>query len=131
MKKNKIIYWASTGIISAMMLFSAYGYLTSEAMKAAFVHLGFPGYFRIELAIAKIIGAIVLLVPVIPKRIKEFAYLGFALTFISAFIAHISSGDPISVAMMPLIFSGILLASYIYNNKYEVVRNIGLQKAYS
>lgn len=131
MKKNKIIYWASTGIIGAMMLFSAYGYLTSEVMKAAFVHLGFPGYFRIELAIAKIIGAIVLLVPVIPKRIKEFAYLGFALTFISAFIAHTSSGDPISVAMMPLIFSGILLASYIYNNKYEAIRTIGLQKAYS
>ena len=104
MKKNKIIYWASTGIIGAMMLFSAYGYLTSEALKAAFVHLGFPAYFRIELAIAKITGAIVLLVPVIPKRIKEFAYLGFALTFISAFIAHISSGDPISVAMMPEIF---------------------------
>lgn len=131
MKKNKIIYWASTGIIGAMMLFSAYGYLTSEALKAAFVHLGFPGYFRIELAIAKITGAIVLLVPVIPKRIKELAYFGFAITFISAFIAHTSSGDPISVAIMPLIFSGILLASYIYNNKYEAIRNIGLQKANS
>jgi len=131
MKKNKIIYWASTGIIGAMMLFSAYGYLTSEAMKAAFVHLGFPGYFRIELAIAKITGAIVLLVPVIPKRIKEFAYFGFAITFISAFIAHTSSGDPISVAIMPLLFSGILLVSYIYNDKYVAIGNIGLQKAYS
>lgn len=118
MKKNKIIYWTSTGIISLLMLFSAYGYLTSDEMKGAFVHLGFPGYFRIELAVAKIVGVIVLLVPVFSKRMKEFAYMGFAITFISAFIAHTSAGDPISLAIMPLIFSGILLASYVYTSKY-------------
>ena len=131
MKKNKIIYWTVTGILSTMMLFSAYGYLTSDAMKSAFVHLGFPAYFRVELAIAKIIGAGLLLLPVVPKRIKELAYAGFAVTFISAFIAHTSSGDPISVAIMPLIFLGILVASYIYNNKYVTVKNIDLQKAYN
>ena len=30
MKKNKIIYWIATGIVGAMMLFSAFGYLTNE-----------------------------------------------------------------------------------------------------
>ncbi len=38
MKKNKIIYWTATGILGAMMLFSAYGYLTNKEMKGAFVH---------------------------------------------------------------------------------------------
>lgn len=109
MKKNKIIYWTATGILGAMMLFVAFGYLTSEHMKAAFVHLGFSGNFRIELAIAKVIGLFVLLIPSIPKEIKDMAYVGFAITFISAFIAHTSSGDPISVAIMPLIFLGILI----------------------
>jgi len=28
----------------------------------------------------------------------------FAVTFISAFIAHIANGDPMSAAIMPLIF---------------------------
>jgi len=121
MKKNKIIYWTATGILGAMMLFSAYGYLTIEEMKAGFVHLGFPAYFRIELATAKIIGTLVLLVPFIPKRIKDAAYVGFAITFISAFIAHTSSGDPLSVAIMPLIFLGILVVSFIYNNKFVPV----------
>ena len=46
MKTNKIIYWTTTGIISTMMLFSAFGYFTNPDMKAAFVHLGFPDYFR-------------------------------------------------------------------------------------
>ena len=124
MKKNKIIYWISTGILAAMMLFSAFGYLTNENMKAAFVHLGFPGYFRIELATAKIIGVLLLLIPSIPKEIKDMAYVGFAITFISAFIAHTSSGDPMSVAIMPLIFLGILLVSFIYNNKYVAIRNV-------
>ncbi len=84
-------------------------------MKAAFVHLGFPGYFRVELAIAKIIGAMVLIVPGVPKILKQFAYFGFALTFVSAFIAHTASGDPISVAIMPLvIFSDCLAVSYFF-----------------
>ena len=124
MKKNKIIFWISTGILGAMMLFTAYGYLTSEEMKGAFVHLGFPGYFRIELAIAKIIGALVLLIPAVHKEIKDMAYVGFAITFISAFIAHTSSGDPLSVAIMPVIFLGILIVSFIYNKKLSSHENI-------
>lgn len=99
------------------MLFSTYSYLTNEEIKGAFVHLGFPNYFRIELAIAKIIGSIVLLIPTIPKSIKGLAYLGFTITFVSAFIAHLSSDDPMLTAIMPLIFSGVLLVSYIYGNK--------------
>lgn len=114
MKTNKIIYWITTGIVAVMMLYSAYAYLTSEGMKAAFVHLGFPDYFRVELAIAKIIGALVLLVPGIPKIVKQFAYFGFALTFVSAFIAHTASGDPMSVAIMPLLFLGVLTVSYFF-----------------
>jgi len=124
MKKNKIIYWTATGILGGMMLLTAFGYLTNEEMKAGFVHLGFPSYFRIELATAKIIGALVLLIPFIPKRLKEAAYVGFAITFISAFIAHTSSGDPMSVAIMPLIFTGILVVSFIYSNKSLPVRAV-------
>jgi hypothetical protein len=114
MKKNNVIYWISTVIVSLMMVFSAYLYLTSEEVKAAFVHLGFPSYFRVELAIAKILGAAVLLVPAVPIRLKEFAYFGFAITFVSAFIAHTTSGDPGKVAAGPLIFLAVLVVSFIY-----------------
>jgi hypothetical protein len=112
MKKNKIAYWSTTGIISIMMLFSALSYLTNPDMKAAFVHLGFPGYFRIELGLVKVFGALALILPIVPKSIKDLAYFGFAITFISAFIAHLSSGDPMSMAIMPLVFLGILAASF-------------------
>jgi DoxX-like family len=112
MKKHSITFWITTGIVSAMMLFAGFSYLTNPAIAEAFNHLGFPSYFRIELGTAKLIGAVVLIIPVIPKLIRQFAYFGFALTFMSAFIAHLSSGDPMSRALMPVIFLALLIVSY-------------------
>jgi hypothetical protein len=119
MKKDKIIYWTTTSIVAAMMVFSAYGYFTNQEMKAAFVHLGFPNYFRIELGVLKILGALALILPMASKKLKEFAYFGFTLTFISTFIGHFASGDPIPAPIMPLLFLGILITSYIYKNKIQ------------
>ena len=114
MKKNTIIYWASTGLLSVMMLFSAWNYFTNPQMSAAFKHLGFSDYFRYELAVAKIIGALALIIPQVPVKLKEWAYAGFAITFISASIAHYSSGDPASAIITPLVFLAVLVVSYLF-----------------
>jgi hypothetical protein len=53
-----------------------------------------------------------LLLPV-PSMVKEWAYAGFAITFISAFVAHTASGDPVSRRMLPVIFLLILIGSYV------------------
>ena len=119
MKKNKIIYWITTGIVSAMMLFSAYSYFTNPQVSEGFHHLGFPDYFRIELAIAKILGALILLVPMVPARIKEWAYAGFGITFISAAIAHINSNDTTPMIITPIIVLAILIVSNIYFHKQD------------
>jgi hypothetical protein len=127
MKKAKIIYYITTGIVSAMMIFSAFAYVTQPAMKQTFQHLGYPGYFRIELAVAKVIGVAILLAPV-QRRLKEIAYAGFALDFVSAFIAHTCSGDPMPYPIVPLIFLGILATSYWSYNKWQELQNPGLHK---
>ncbi len=111
MKKNKIIYWISTGLISLMMLFSAYSYLTNPQVDIGFKHLGFPAYFRVELAIAKLLAAIVIILPAIPVRIKEWAYAGLAFAFVSASIAHGASGDGAGHVIPPLVFLGVLILS--------------------
>ena len=116
MKANKIIYWTVTTIIAVMMVFSAYSYITNPAMAQGFQHLGFSGNFRIELAIAKFIGAVVLLAP-LGIRLKEWAYAGFAITFISAFVAHTTAGDPAAMRIAPLIFLVLLAVSYITYHK--------------
>lgn len=120
MKAIKITYWVTTVIVTIMMIYSAYAYLTQDALVQAFHHLGYPDYFRVELAIGKLIGAILLVAPV-SSRIKEWAYAGFIITFISAFIAHTASGDPVNYRIMPLVFSALLITSYITYHKHNPV----------
>ena len=124
MKAIKITYWATTVIVAIMMVYSAYAYLTQDAMLQAFRHLGYPDYFRVELAYGKLIGAILLIAPV-SARIKEWVYAGFIITFVSAFIAHSASGDPVNYRVMPLVFLALLITSYLTYHK----RNPVLQTA--
>ena len=115
--KNKIIFWISTGLLSLMMLFSATAYFTSEEVKQGFEQMGFSDAFRVELAIAKILGVVVLLIPAWPKIVKEWAYAGFGITFISAFIVHFSNGDPASAMVMPWVAFGLLTLSRVFLEK--------------
>ena len=116
MKKNKIIYWTATILMLLSGVSTAPMYFTNPMFAETFRHLGFPGYFRMELGIFKIIGAVVLVLPMVPAKFKEWAYAGLAITFISAFIAHaVVDGFPASV--FPLIPLSFLAVSYIYFHK--------------
>ena len=129
MKATKITYWVTTAILAVMMSYSAYLYLTAPALEQAFQHLGYPDYFRVQLAIAKLIGAVLLLVP-ISIRIKEWVYAGFSIVFISAFIAHTATGDPVNAAVMPLVFFVLLMISYFTLHRYQAsapIRTVALQ----
>lgn len=120
MTKDKAIYWIATGVVCSVMVFSAINFNLRNPlgpMKGAFAHLGFPDYFRIELTAAKTLGVLALLIPSIPLKAKEFAYFGFAITLISASIAHFASGDPLLFVIDPLLFLGALVTSYVYFNK--------------
>src|SRR5262245_59473488 len=121
MNKNKVIYWTTTGIVAAIMAWSAVNFSFNEQMRGAFAHLGLPDWFRIELTIAKLLGALALIIPATPGRLKEFTYFGFGLTIVSACIAHISSGDGILRGLEPLVFLGFLTISYLYFHKGEKI----------
>jgi hypothetical protein len=86
-------FWISTVIFALQMGFTAYAQLRLPQVSGAFAHYGFPGYFRIELAWAKFVGLAALLIPMVPARVKEWAYAGFAITLVSALIAHFAVGD--------------------------------------
>jgi hypothetical protein len=93
-KAATIVYWAVTALFCLQIGFTAYAQLRLPQVAEAFTHLGFPAYFRVELACAKLLGVVTLLMPV-PSRIKEWAYAGFAITLGSALIAHLSVGDAV------------------------------------
>jgi len=126
MKTVKISYWVTTTLITLMMIYSAYAYLTQDAMIQAFHHLGYPDYFRVELAIGKVLGALLLITPVSAK-IKEWVYAGFVITFISAFVAHTASGDPFNYRLMPVFFLTLLIISYMTYNKQNAFTKINNQ----
>jgi len=91
-KTRTLVYWALTALFCLQMLFTAYAQLRLPQVAEAFTHLGFPGFFRVELSLAKLVGVALLLAPV-PARLKEWAYAGFAIDLGSAVIAHLSVGD--------------------------------------
>ncbi len=99
------------------MLYTASTYLLDATVKTSFEHLLLPDYFRLELAVAKILGALVLIVPAIPARVKEFAYDGFAIAFISAFIAHLAVGDHLTVLLKSVFMLALLVTSYVWYKK--------------
>src|SRR5215469_16367254 len=82
-KTATIAFWIVTALFCLQMSFTAYAELRLPQVAEAFTHLGFPGYFRVELSWAKLLGVLLILAPA-PARIKEWAYAGFAIDLASA-----------------------------------------------
>jgi hypothetical protein len=92
-KAITILFWTFTALFCLEMTFTAYYELLPQGAQA-FARLGFPGgNFRIELSLAKMAGVAMLLLLIVPARLKEWAYAGFAINLVSAVIAHLSIHD--------------------------------------
>lgn len=115
MKTNKIIYWTSTGLLSAMMLMSAGMYVFNNAMiQEMFTAFGYPVYIIYPLAVAKI-SAVIVLLSQKQSKIKEWAYSALFFEFILAFFAHYMIGD--GEQMGAIMAMTLLLVSYIFGRK--------------
>jgi hypothetical protein len=118
-KKYKVYFWISTGFIFLME--GVMPALTSqtELAKAGISHLGYPQYFGNALVIFKVLGVLALVIPNLPKRIKEWAYAGFLFDFLFASISHGVVNGINFQTFLPLIVLLILMVSYInYNRLY-------------
>lgn len=115
MKLQKAIYWIATGLLSLLMLFAAFNYIFKhDLLVVVFQKLGFPAYIIYPLAIAKILGVIVILTK-LSRTLKEWAYAGFCFNFLLAISAHLNVGDG---QFAPAVASLILLAiSYVLDKK--------------
>jgi uncharacterized membrane protein YphA (DoxX/SURF4 family) len=93
MKTKMIGYWAATGILVFAVLSGGVGELgrtwgTLETVTT----LGYPPYLLTILGVWKILGAIALLVPGLP-RLKEWAYAGIFFGMTGAAASHAMQGD--------------------------------------
>jgi DoxX-like family len=113
-KTIPLIFWAFTALFCLEMSFTAYYELLPQGA-LAFARLGFAnGAFRYELSLAKLLGVAVLLVPMIPARLKEWAYAGFAINLVSAVIAHSSISDR-RLAFVPSTLTAVLWAASYFS----------------
>lgn len=112
MKKNKLIYWTTTTLIA--LFEGVLPALTSqtELAKEGIRHLGYPEYFGNALVVFKILGVLVLVIPQVPKRLKEWAYAGFTFNFLFAAISHGAVDGINGQTFFPLVVLGVLLLSY-------------------
>lgn len=119
MKKNNIIFWVATGFIflfeGVMPLF----FFGSAESKQGISHLGYPEYFGNILVVFKIGGVLLLVIPQVPSRIKEWAYAGFGFNFIFAFLSHVAVDGFSTMACFPLVVLAILAMSYVYYHKIK------------
>jgi hypothetical protein len=124
-----ILYWVFTILFSALMIFSAYGSILVNEDAKTLIHdqLGYPVYFIPFTGWAKLVGAIVILIPGL-KTIKEWAYGGLFFDLAAAIysgIALAGTVDPMMAFMLIWIVPGVL--SYIFwKKKMELVtgRNV-------
>ncbi len=117
-KKDHIIFWTSTILLVLLIALPAVLFYNTQMAIDLMHHLGFPDYFRYEITIAKALGGIALVLPMVPGRLKEWAYVGFGIDFVSALVANVAvDGFVAAMVIQILIAIALLAVSYVYFHK--------------
>ncbi len=122
MKTAKVLFWISTTIIFLFEgVLTAFTFNSSMAIQGI-TGLGYPVYFCTLLAAFKVVGTLVLIIPQVSPRIKEWAYAGFGIDFICAFVSIVVVGGFTTGAILPLVFMVLLVISYKTYHKLLVTK---------
>ncbi|MEM6320248.1 MAG: DoxX family protein [Bacteroidota bacterium] len=114
MKRDKIVYWVATDLLSLMMTGSATMYILQyEEVARVFTAAGFPTYIIYFLATCKFLGVLAILTKK-SRMLKEWAYAGFFFNFCLAFMAHMNSDGALAAPIITMI---LLFISYFMDKQ--------------
>jgi len=88
---KRLVYLYQALVILLAFFFALSGYWEISKNELTYprtLSMGYPPYFILSLGVAKILGAIVLLIPNL-KQLKEWAFAGFTFDVIFAFISSL------------------------------------------
>src|SRR5690349_1822502 len=103
MKAKAIGYWVTTSILVLGGLAGGTAQITHQPPQMeALKEIGFPVYFATIFGFWKILGAVVIAAPRLP-RLKEWAYAGFFFTMTGAAVSHLVSGNAAWHVAAPLL----------------------------
>lgn len=115
-KRNRIIYWISTGWLALGMVSTGVGQLLKfkgQGDADMITHLGYPLYLLTILGVWKIVGVVAVLVPKFPL-LKEWTYAGFFFAMSGAIFSHIASGDSVNEIFPALLLLILTVASWYF-----------------
>lgn len=118
MKKTNIVYWVTTILFGGFMLSTAIPNIIIDQSSIDLIstQLHYPQYIIPFLGIAKLLGALGIIIPGFP-RIKEWAYAGLFFDLIGAtYSAIYIEGFQLPMLFLVLIY-GIGILSYVYYHK--------------
>jgi uncharacterized membrane protein YphA (DoxX/SURF4 family) len=89
-RRPSVTYWALTAIVITECLAGGVLDLARQPpFYPAMIHLGYPPYFADILGSAKLLAALALLAPGLP-RLKQWAYAGIMVNMIAAVLSHLA-----------------------------------------
>jgi uncharacterized membrane protein YphA (DoxX/SURF4 family) len=111
-RARTIAFWVTTIFGPASFVIGGYLHLTRDPqVMATLAHLGYPVYFATIIGVWKLLGAIAIVVPGIP-RVKEWAYAGFFFDLSGAAATRAFVGDGAADILAPLVFLALVAASW-------------------
>ncbi|MFD2614417.1 DoxX family protein [Paenibacillus gansuensis] len=116
--RGKVIaYWSVTSLFAASMTISGIGQLMElEGNVELLEKIGYPLYIMTILGIWKVLGAIALVVPGLP-RVKEWAYAGFFFLLTGAALSHVFAEDYGFPVILPLVYASLGMVSWALRTK--------------
>ncbi len=123
-KSTKVIYWISTSLLALFILPGIF-FINSPMAQEGMTHMQIPQWLGTTVGIGQFIGGLILIIPKLPIRLKEWGYTAIGIVYISAFIGHIYLDGIGRDAITAAILFTVLLISYItYHKIYGYQRHV-------
>ena len=118
-KRRSIAFQVITVVIAIAYLITGLGnILPITHIAQDMAHLGYPAYFLKIIGVWKILAAIVIVVPNIP-RIKEWAYAGMIFDLTGAAFSRFAIGDPLAQIIIPLGIAALVTMNYLLRHSLQ------------
>ncbi|NIJ52242.1 DoxX family protein [Dyadobacter arcticus] len=126
MKRLTPLYWIVTGLMGAMLgLFSIPDVMLMPEAVALIKHLGYPVYFLPFIGVLKLLGVVVILLPMTPPLLREWVYDGLVFDVTGALYSSIAVGDAPAAWIPPILALMLIVGSYaLYRQRERVGREL-------
>jgi hypothetical protein len=120
MKISTTAFWLSTVLVCVAFVGSGIANLVhAPAVATDMARLGYPAYFSTILGTWKVLGAVAIVAPRLP-RVKEWAYAGMIFDLSGAAISRGISGDGVHGVVPPVIVAALVAVSWALRTEDRV-----------